>query len=138
MARCQGIKRDGGRCTLSVPPGVQWCFNHDPALADERRRNASRAGKSGRGRGRGEITEIKDLLKDLTERVLAGDLPPGPAIVVNQLQNTRLRAVEQARKIRETEDLEARIEALERGQADAGRKPAGSVWRGAHSNRKGG
>jgi len=135
VARCQGIKRDGGRCTLSVPPGVQWCFNHDPALADERRRNASRAGKSGRGRGPGEITEIKDLLKDLTERVLVGDLLPGPAAVANQLTNTRLRAIEQERRLREAEDLEARIEALERSQA----KPAGSVWRGAHSsNRKGG
>ena len=127
MARCQGIKRDGGRCTLSVPPGVQWCFNHDPALADERRRNASRAGKSGRGRGPGEITEIKDLLKDLTERVLVGDLLPGPAAVANQLTNTRLRAIEQERKNRETEDLEERIEELERGQANQA-KPAG-VWR---------
>ncbi len=129
MARCQGIKRNGGRCTLSAPPGVQWCFNHDPALADERRRNASRAGKSGRGRG--EITEIKALLKDLSARVLEGDLLPGPVIAVNQLQNTRLRAIEQERKIRETEDLEARIEELERGQ---GVQEAGSAWRGAHSS----
>ncbi len=120
--------------------GYETCYGHRPDLAEERKRNASRGGKrGGRGRGRGEITEIKDLLKDLTERVLVGDLLPGPAIVVNQLQNTRLRAVEQARKVKETESLEERIEELERGQANAGRKPAGSVWRGAHSsNRKGG
>jgi hypothetical protein len=44
MSQCQGIKRDGSRCTQSVPAGVQWCFNHDPNRAEERRRNASRAG----------------------------------------------------------------------------------------------
>ena len=78
-------------------------------------------------RGRGEITEIKDLLKDLTDRVIGIEMGSGVAAVANQLINTRLRAVELERKIRETEDLEERIEELERGQA----KPAG-VWRGAH------
>jgi hypothetical protein len=43
-------------------------------------------------------------------------LETGPAAVANQLINTRLRAIEQERKIRETEELEARIEALERAQ----------------------
>jgi hypothetical protein len=46
--------------------------------------------------------------------------------VANQLINTRLRAIEQERKNRETEDLEARIEALERAQEKGGPK-----WRGA-------
>ncbi len=137
LAKCAFIKPGGDRCGARAMKGYETCYGHRPDLAEERKRNASKGGKrGGRGRGPGEITEIKDLLKDLTERVLAGDLLPGPAIVVNQLQNTRLRAVEQARKNRETEDLEARIEALERGQ---GVQEAGSAWRGAHSsNRKGG
>jgi hypothetical protein len=46
--------------------------------------------------------------------VLSGELLPGPAAVANQLINTRLRAIEQERKNKETEELEARIEALER------------------------
>ena len=57
---------------------------------------------------------MKALCEDLTNRVLAGSLQPGPAAVANQLINTRLRALEQERKNRETEDLEARIEAMER------------------------
>jgi hypothetical protein len=36
------------------------------------------------------------------------------AAVANQLINTRLRAVELGRRIKETEELEARIEALEK------------------------
>jgi hypothetical protein len=110
MARCQGIKQDGGRCTASVPEGSQWCFNHDPAHAGERKRNAARAGKSRPNR---EILDIKVLLGDLTERVLEGDLPTSVAAVANQLINTRLRAIETERRVKETEELEERIERIE-------------------------
>ncbi len=48
--------------------------------------------------------------------------------MANQLINTHLRAIEQERKNRETEDLEARIEALEeRASSERGQRP----WRGA-------
>jgi hypothetical protein len=110
VGRCQGIKRDGGRCTASVPEGTQWCFNHDPAHADARKHNASRAGKSRPSR---EITHLKALLSDLTDRVLEGELNTSQAAVANQLINTHLRAIEQERRIKETEELESRIEALE-------------------------
>ncbi len=109
--QCGAITREGRRCQASVSPGAQWCFNHDPARAEERKRNARRAGKA-RGGG-AEIVGIKALLTDLTDRVLAGDLETSSAAVANQLINTRLRAVELERKIRETEELEARIEQLE-------------------------
>jgi hypothetical protein len=45
--------------------------------------------------------------------VLSGELQTGQAAVANQLVNTRLRAIEQERKIKEAEELETRIEALE-------------------------
>jgi hypothetical protein len=54
------------------------------------------------------------LLEDLTEQVLSGELPTGAAAVENQLINTRLRAIETERKVKETEELEERMEALER------------------------
>jgi hypothetical protein len=94
-----------------------------------RRRHGSKGGKrGGRGRPQGETHAIKAQLEDLTERVLAGDLPTGPAAVANQLINTRLRAVELERKVKETDDLEARIEALERThEREKGARP----WRGA-------
>jgi hypothetical protein len=91
---------------------------HAPENAEKRRRMASRAAKSKPNR---ELREVKALCQDLTERVLAGELLPGPAAVANQLINTRLRAIEQERKNKETEDLEARIEALERS-GEGGRR----------------
>ncbi len=65
------------------------------------------------------------LLSDLTDRVLAGELENGRAAVANQLINSRLRAIEVERKAKETEELEERLEALER--AAAGRN-GGKRW----------
>jgi len=55
-------------------------------------------------------------LQDLVRDVLAGDLETGRAAVANQLINTRLRAIEQERKVKELEDVLVRIEALEEKQ----------------------
>ena len=114
MAKCSGITRAGTACKGTPIDGSQWCYVHHPDHADERRRHGSKGGKrGGRGRPQAETNAIKALLEDLTERVLAGDLPTGPAAVANQLINTRLRAVELERKVREADELEARLEALE-------------------------
>ena len=118
MARCPAIKATGERCKGDALPGAGWCYSHDPGRAEERRRNASRGGKSGGGgRGSGELAGIKALLSELTNRVLGGEgveaLETGRAAVANQLVNTRLRAVELERRIRETDELEERIEQLE-------------------------
>lgn len=131
MAGCAFIKPGGERCRATAMKGYDTCYGHRPDLADERRRNASRGGRSGgRGRGGGELAEIKTLLSELTDRVLgreeAEPLRIGAATAANQLINTRLRAVELERKVKETEELEARIEALE---AVADDERGGRRWR---------
>ena len=82
MPKCAGIKRDGGRCAVVVGPGQTHCYQHDPARADERRRNASRGG---RAKGNGEIADLKKQLKDLAAGVLCGSVERGRAAVVNQI-----------------------------------------------------
>ena len=111
MAVCRATKANGEPCTLTANGPQGFCWAHDPANRDKRRRMASRAARSKPSR---ELSSIKALLEDLTERVLAGDLETGRAAVANQLVNTRLRAVEQERKLRELEELAERLEALER------------------------
>jgi hypothetical protein len=81
-----------------------------PANVEQRFRMASKAARSKPNR---ELPSIKALLEDLTERVLSGELATGQAAVANQLINTRLRAIEAERKIKETEELATRLEALE-------------------------
>jgi hypothetical protein len=128
MVRCAYIKPGGDRCGATAMKGFDTCYGHREDLAEERKRNASKGGRSG-GRGRPgatpEIQEIKTLLKDLTDRVLRVEMGSGVAAVANQLINTRLRAVEVERKIKETEELEVRIEELE--QVPEGQK-GGRKW----------
>jgi hypothetical protein len=114
MPQCQGIKRDGGRCTASVPAGVQWCFNHDPERAAERKRNASRAGKSGGG----EIQDLKRRISKVIDAVLEGSQDRGRAAVAIQGFNALRGVLELERKVRETDELETRIEELERAQEE--------------------
>jgi hypothetical protein len=118
-----------------VEPPQTHCWWHDPANAEERKRAAARGGKrAGRGRPLAELAQIKELLKDLTERVLGQEgtkpIETGKAAVANQLINTRLRAIEQERKLKETEELEERIEALERAQEQE--EKGARKWRGAY------
>src|SRR5215212_4174861 len=120
MARCVAIKPNGERCRLDAQDLHDMCWAHSPENSEKRRRRASRGGRAKANR---ELPAIKALLEDLTEQVLSGELPTGPAAVANQLINTRLRAIEVERKIKETEELEARLEALERDG-----KEGGSRW----------
>lgn len=119
MARCSGTRRDGGQCTTIVKPPNEYCYQHDPARSEERRRNASRAGKTRPSR---EITSIKVQLAEMVDTVLSGVVSTAPYAVANQLINTRLRAVELERKMRETDELEARIAELEQAGGGAGQK----------------
>lgn len=111
MGRCQGIKRDGGRCTASVAPGVQWCFNHDPERSADRKRNASRAGKSSGGR---EIRDLKRRISDVVDAVLEGSQDRGRAAVAIQGFNALRGVLELERKVKEQEEILERIAALER------------------------
>jgi hypothetical protein len=110
MPRCAGTKRDGGQCTTIVPPPLTYCYQHDPDRAEERKLNAS---KAGRARHDPEVREIKRLLKDLYAGVLEGRVERAAAAVANQIANTRLRAIEVERRIRDTEELEGRLDELE-------------------------
>jgi hypothetical protein len=119
MPRCAGTKRDGGQCTTIVPPPLTHCYQHDPDRAEERRLNASRAT---RARHDPEIREIKKLLKDLYAGVLEGRMERAAAAVANQVANTRLRAIEVERRIREADELEERLDELEGVLEDAERR----------------
>ena len=110
MGRCAGITKNGSRCSASVPPGVEHCYNHDPARAEERRRHTSRAGRSRTPR---IVRELHDLLDDTTERVLNGDLKPYPGMVAGQLIGVKTRLLEFEKALHEQQVLEERLEQLE-------------------------
>jgi hypothetical protein len=116
MARCSAIKPNGERCQRSADGQHGLCWAHDPVNAEARRRTASRGG---RGKASREIAALKDYLEDLAEAVRTGGLEPKIGAVVAQITNTRLRAIEMERQIRETDQLAAEIEELKRADGAA-------------------
>ena len=112
--RCAAITKAGERCRLEATHG-SYCYSHSPQTAEERKWRASRGGRAG-GNGRSGPSEIADLkaqLRKLAAGVLSGEVARGDAIAVNQILNTRARLIELERKIREQEEMEERLEALE-------------------------
>lgn len=112
MARCAGLTAKGDQCMASAAPGAKWCFNHDPARAEERTRNASRAARSKPNKA---TKDLHELLEDLTERVISGELETSRGAVVAQLINTRIRLLGHELKVKEVVELEERLALLEEG-----------------------
>jgi hypothetical protein len=110
MAVCRATKANGEPCRTPATGPHGYCWAHDPANAEQRSKMASRAARSKPSR---ELIRLKAQLVDLTKDVLSGEIETGRAAVANQLINTRLRAIEVERKIREAEELEERLEAIE-------------------------
>ena len=110
MVQCTAIKRNGDRCTLPAVGKQGVCWAHAPKNAEQRRRRASRGG---RGKPSSEIRGVKTQLQELTDHVLSGVVERADAAVCGQLLNVKLRALEQERRWREIEELEARLEAVE-------------------------
>ena len=115
-------KPSGERCKGRAIGGSEWCWNHNPAHEEARRRHGSKGGKrGGRGRPQAELADIKQRLSDLAEDVLAGEVDKGVAAVASQVLNVYLRAVSVELSVREQLELVKRLEALEQPQ-EGGRK----------------
>ena len=110
MAKCSGFKPDGSPCQRIVAGSSSFCHSHHPGRREQRRRAASRAGRTRLGR---ELREVRDLLREITERVLDGSLDRSTAIAANQLLNTGVRLIEVARRVQEQDELLDRLAELE-------------------------
>ena len=122
--RCAGTKRDNSSCTATVEPPQEYCWWHDPANAEKRRRAASKAGKAKPNR---ELTGIKRRLSDLADDVLEGRQDRAVAAVASQVLNVLLRAISVETKLKEQLELVERLESLEEGLEQS--RGRGSRWR---------
>ena len=68
--KCRGAKRDGSQCTVTVNPPQIYCWWHDPANHERRRKAASRGGKA---KASSVGKDLHALLEDITKRVVAGE-----------------------------------------------------------------
>ncbi len=122
---CRATTKYGRPCQNVPLPGKEECYSHspEPEHVAQRAKNARAGSHAAHSPGTTEIQELKDELKALVREVKAGEVAPGVATVITQLSNVILRAIEQDRKVRETEDLEERLAALE-GRRDGAPRAA--------------
>jgi hypothetical protein len=114
MARCSGIRADGGRCGAQAIRSSEYCVNHDPSSEDTRRRRNSKGGKrGGRGRPSVELVRLQRRFEELAESVLNGETERGVGAVAGQLLNGARACVRDGLAAREQEELVARLEVLE-------------------------
>jgi|SRR5215208_5842988 len=111
MTRCPAITRDGQPCRGLVGAGSDYCPAHDPARSEARSRSASKAARS---RPSTEIRAIKAGIREVIDGVQDGSIERGVGAVLFQGYNALLKATETERRIRELDEIEERVEALER------------------------
>lgn len=123
MARCSAIKANGERCTLAANGQHGRCWAHDPANKEKRSKMASHAAKAKPSK---EIRDLKGRVWEVVEAVLEGSQEKGRAAVAIQGFNALRGVLELERRLRETEELEKRLEQLE-----AAAESGGATRRGA-------
>ena len=119
LAQCRFTKRGGGRCEGRAIGSSGGCWNHDPDYQLARRRNARKGGRQG-GRGRtnpgtADLQRLQNRFEDLANNVLAGKVDRADAAVAIQAWNGARSCVVASVRVRELEELEARLSALEQG-----------------------
>jgi hypothetical protein len=111
VPRCAATKSDNTPCERIVDASQDYCYSHDPSRALDRQRASSKAGRS---KGpMSEIAEIKRRLLELVEEVIEGQVDKSKASVAIQGLGVMRGYFDLERKIRELEEIEARLEALE-------------------------
>jgi hypothetical protein len=116
MARCAAIKKGGERCKQTATNGATYCYNHDPANAEQRSQNARRAGKAGgngRPSGLSETAEAKRYIRALVGGLIGGRVSREIATACFMGLNVLARYIELERRIVEQEDLAERLDEME-------------------------
>lgn len=131
MRRCAAITRAGVRCNARAMNGSEHCNMHAPSRAAERRRRSVKGGRTtAEHRARKDEEAAR---RQAVSEVRAGLLEPDVARAMFTGLRTVAVLVELQRKLKETAELEARIEAIERRQerrqANAKAKPYGTRGR---------
>ena len=110
MNVCRATKANGEPCTLAAIGPQGYCWAHDPANREKRRKMASRAAKSKPNR---EILDTKQQIKAVIGGVLSGRVDRNVGSVAFQGYRTLLSAISTELAIREQQDLTERLEQLE-------------------------
>ncbi len=118
--QCAAITKGGSRCSHTATADT-FCHLHHPDRAEQRRRDASRGGKAGgngRSSGLSETGEAKRWIRALVSRLLKGEVERDVATACFMGLGTLARFIELERRIREQDEIEERLAALEELQPE--------------------
>jgi hypothetical protein len=110
--QCKALKAGGGRCSAHAQEGREHCWNHDPARAPERKKNASAGGKTRSRRPPDELEAVKAQVRGVIKAVMTGALDKANGAVVLQGFHVLLRTVELQRKLEGQRELEESVAEL--------------------------
>ena len=107
--QCSAIKANGEQCQRYAEGPHDYCWAHNPRFAEQRRKQAA---KAGRAKANQEVTILKEELKSLKNDVLEGRVDRNDASVVVQLYRVIKDFIELERRVKETDQLAEQVEEL--------------------------
>ena len=122
--RCKALTKTGGPCGGYVPTGSEYCFAHDPALAEVRREARARGGMNSRKDIRiqkavsGDLREVLDLLEDALRGVLA-EIGYADALVARELPDGSLELIDGHLRAETTPDQEVPVLVIDVDEKEA-------------------
>ena len=114
LGQCAFVKEDGERCKAVPQTDSEYCYFHDPALAEERLEASAKGGRNRRSPALGPLApevmvrEPEDVLKLYAEtinQVRQGKLDPRTANAIGYLGQGATRALEQIELAKRLEEL---------------------------------
>jgi len=109
LARCAGFKPDDTQCERIVNDRYMYCYSHDPARKEQRRRAASKAGKAKPG---SEVAELKSKLAKLYEDTRAGRCPSNVGQVCATIAGAQLKVIDTELREREVRVKEVELQRI--------------------------
>ena len=122
--RCSTLTKGGDLCRREAMDGSDYCYSHDEAYAEQRRKDATLGGKTG-GRGRPgvistELARFQRIFERLAESIESGEIDRGDAAVMIQAYNGARGCIVGALKAQEQEELAAELEGISNMLAERG------------------
>jgi hypothetical protein len=118
MSQCTFKTRDGRSCKGAPVGSHGGCYAHDPQFELHRRRVAKKNGRrGGRGRpnpGTADLARLQEQFEALGEKVLKGEVDRAAAAVTVQAWSAARACIATSAKLRELEEIEERLDALEK------------------------
>jgi len=116
LGQCRANKRNQEPCTLPAIGPDGYCWAHSPKHKEERRRSASRAGKSKPSR---EVRTIKEEIVAAIAGVKDGSLDRNVARAMFTGYGVLLEYIKLERGVYVEEELAQRLDALKRDEGNA-------------------